>query len=185
MANSGSDGREEYFTYIQKQQQRVEQGLPPLGQEGSVKKLTNSFSSDPKLKFQEEGHVQEEHKVGDIHFRSSAPGFPYHVIFIDDGEVAYFYASANYGDEEDSILDALQIYNTQELTDQDKVHLFEIIWSINGLQAALLINKYVHAVFDFESFHGCCRTNFPPVNPDSSFGEFSHNWTEECMKWFY
>lgn len=184
MESSLESRKLEYTHHVQKQQQRIEQGLPPIGPANCVKKLSQDFSSDPKFKSHGDSFLKEELRVGDIHLRSTSPTFPYEVILIDDGEVAYFYASADDGSEDDSILDALQIYNTQELTDQDRPHMFEIMWSIDGLKVALLINKYIHAVFDFETFRGYCRTNFPPVSPDASFGEYAHDWLEECTKCF-
>ena len=101
----------------------------------------------------------------------------------DDGEVAYFFAVADL-ETGPRVLDAVQIYNTQELNDPEKSHIFEIIWAEDALTAALLIDKYCHAVFDFTEFRGYSRSNFPPSNPNSSFGEFSHEWEDDCMKSF-
>ncbi len=178
------NSKKAYLDYIQSQKHRLEQGLPPLGPEHVVKNLSSTNSAENQLKFDPNSHVQFEGRVGDIHLKSYAPGFPYYVIFKDDGEVAYFYAAADTDDEDFSMLDGVHIYNTQELADQDKTHLFEVIWSEDGLKSALLINKYFHAVFDFESFRGYSRTNFPPVDPDSSFGEYPRAWSETCTRYF-
>jgi hypothetical protein len=182
MDHLSTDEEKVYIAYIQKQQQRLQQGLPRLGLSNQVKFLSDLPAY--QLPSHTEGDVQEKHSVSDIHTRSSAPGYPYDVIFIDDGEVGSFYAAADDGSEEDSILDALHIYNTKKLLDQDMIHLFEIVWAKDGLKAALLINQHVHAVFDFESFRGPCRTTFSPVNPASSFGEYAHEWSKESVECF-
>ena len=80
------------------------------------------------------------------------------------------------------ILDAMHIYNADKVTDSDKSSIARIIWSVSGEQAALLINEYPHAVFDFTAKRGYCRTGFPPPSPDwSSEG---HEWDDEVMKLF-
>ena len=48
--------------------------------------------------------------------------------------------------------------------------------------AALIINNYVHAVFDFESKKGYCRTGFPP--PAKGWSENGHEWNECAIELF-
>ena len=70
---------------------------------------------------------------------------PYGVVFEDDCGTGYFYAVH----QEEGILDALHIYNVEDL----------------GL-AALDINGYIHAVFDFAAHAGYCRNAFPEASGD-------------------
>ena len=172
-----------YAEYTQKEKDRLMKGLPPLGKRNGVPNL--ELVNDPALKpvIHPEGHEFIESKVGNVRLKSYCPEHPYYVLFRDDGEVGYFFVAADL-EEGPRILDSLQIYNTQELSDKDKTHLFEIIWDEDSLKAALLINKHFHAVYDLENYHACCRTSFPPVDPNSSFGMFSHEWSDEMIRCF-
>ena len=89
----------------------------------------------------------------------------YVVVFEDDTETGYFYA-AERTDSDDGmrILDALHIYNTDEISDEEKKAAIKIIWSKDWLKCALVINSYCHAVFDFEQQRGYNRNEFPPPN---------------------
>ena len=181
MSNNIEILQKEYEEYLNKEEHTLSEGKLPLGKQNAVTILSAPSNPIP-LNGHPEEHIEEMHKVGDIRLRSFSPERPYYVLFIDDGAVAYFFAVADL--DEPVILDAVQIYNTGDITDKDKLHQFEIIWAEDALQAALLINGKFHAVFDFVNFRGYCRTNFPPVNPESSFGEYSHTWTDECIKDF-
>jgi hypothetical protein len=87
------------------------------------------------------------------------------VVFEDDGETAYFYAAERTGGEEDlRILDALHIYNADEISEEEKQAVLKIIWSKDWLKCALVINNYCHAIFDFEHQGGYSRNEFPPPN---------------------
>ena len=100
---------------------------------------------------------------------SVSPTNSFAVVFEDDGETGYFYA-LDTAKEGQSILDAVHIYNAGNVTDSDKVSEAMVIWSKTGEQAALLINGYPHAVFDFVAERGYCRTGFPPPGA---------NWSSE------
>ncbi|MGH2639336.1 MAG: DUF2251 domain-containing protein, partial [Rhabdochlamydiaceae bacterium] len=97
------------------------------------------------------------------------------------GQTGYLYAY-DLRNEEQPILDALHIYNVQNIVDRENPSLFQIFWSSDGLKAALFINNYPHAVFDLEFQRGYCRTNFPIPSPQ--FAKHSHEWTDECLIWF-
>ena len=62
------------------------------------------------------------------------------------------------------VLDALHIYNVVDVTDKEKPSNIKIYWSDNGQIAALLINNYCHAIFDFYNKAGYCRNGFPKNN---------------------
>ena len=103
------------------------------------------------------------------------------VVFEDDGATGYFYA-LDTANENQMILDAMHIYNADNVTDRDRSSIARIIWSATGEQAALLINDYPHAVFDFAAKRGYCRTGFPPASPNwSSEG---HEWDDAAMRFF-
>ena len=104
----------------------------------------------------------------------------YQAVFEDDGQT-YLYAM----DTERSdmpIVDALRIYNVESVVERDKPSQLHIIWSADGLKAALFLNSYPHAICNFEESRGCCRTGFPPVAPELSY---SHDWDESQMEHFH
>lgn len=104
--------------------------------------------------------IEEIFKVGqDTYCSSISPTSSYGVTFEDDLTTGYFYAVDTKSDL--LILDALHIYNVADVIDKDKPVKLQIIWSDNGLIAALLINNYCHAIFDFNSKAGYCRNGFP------------------------
>jgi hypothetical protein len=54
-----------------------------------------------------------------------------------------------------------------------------LVWSSDGLKAALLVNNYPHAIFDFEVRRGYCRTGFPPADP--KWTDFDHSWDDRAV----
>lgn len=103
----------------------------------------------------------------------------YSTVFEDDKETGYFYAVDSC--QEQPILDALHIYNVSNVTDRDKLNKAQIVWSEDGLKSALVINGFIHAVFDFDGNRGFCRTGFPPLTNWSKEG---HEWDEKAIKLF-
>jgi len=110
---------------------------------------------------------------------SNSPEEPFGVFFEDEGDTGYFYALNMKLDQ--PIVDALHIYNVANVTDKDIPSKVQIAWSNDGLKAALLINDYIHAVFDFESQRGYCRTGFSPIDDWSKQG---HDWSETAIELF-
>ncbi len=110
---------------------------------------------------------------------SNSPAEPFAVFFEDEGDTGYFYALNVEFDQ--PIVDALHIYNVANVTDKDIPSKVQIAWSSDGLKSALLINDYVHAVFDFESERGYCRTGFPPIDNWSKQG---HEWSDAAIELF-
>lgn len=109
-----------------------------------------------------------------------SPKTNFAVVFEDDGETGYFYG-LNPENNEQPILDALHIYNVKDILDKDISVNVEIVWTDDGLKACLRINRFPHAIFDFESRKAFCRTNFPP--PDRRFTN-SHKWKDEALELF-
>jgi hypothetical protein len=85
----------------------------------------------------------------------------------------------------DMILDAVHIYNVADVVDRDKPSQVSIVWSVDGMKCALLINNYAHAAFDFLAKRGYCRTNFPNFknSSDGSWIRTDHAWSEEAISW--
>lgn len=116
-----------------------------------------------------------------VFIEGRSPVTQYSVVFEDNGETGYLYG-LDTAQADQPILDALHIYNVKNVADRSQTSQLRLIWSFDGLKAILLINDYPHAAFDFENRRGYCRTNFPP--PDTRFTKFSHEWSDEVMKWF-
>ncbi len=112
---------------------------------------------------------------------SDSPATQFAVVFEDDGETGYFYGLDTSAGE-NPILDALHIYSVAAVSDKDKPSVAQIVWSEDGLKAALVINHYPHAVFDFAAKRGYCRTNFPP--PDGNWRKFGREWSDAVIELF-
>lgn len=98
--------------------------------------------------------IEQEIKVGqEIVIDNASTKNSFAVVFEDDGQTGYFYALDNRR-KENQILDALQIYNVEEVENKSVSSLVKIIWSKDELKSVLLINDYPHAIFDFESKRG-------------------------------
>ena len=111
---------------------------------------------------------------------SASPTSDFAVVFEDDCDTGYFYGINK--KKANPILDALHIYDVKSVTDKDIPSQLVIIWSSDGLKAALLLNQYPHAVFDFQAKRGYCRSNFPP--PDKSWTKYSHEWDDRTRELF-
>jgi hypothetical protein len=104
----------------------------------------------------------------------------YGVVFEDDTDTGYFYAiqlDPETGGQQ--ILDALHIYNIEDIPEEERAGVVKIIWSTDWLRCALIINSYCHAVFDFEHQGGYCRNEFPP--PNSFWTKGSRTLTDEMI----
>ncbi|HEU4932647.1 MAG TPA: DUF2251 domain-containing protein [Pyrinomonadaceae bacterium] len=124
--------------------------------------------------------LEEEIQVGDeVVLSSDSSNSRYGVVFEDEGTVGYLYAM-EYGGEQDEVVDAMHIYNVSSVVDRDKPSTIQILWSDDGLKAALLINDYPHAVVDFANHQGFCRTNFPSPGPDWTRPE----WSDQAFEGF-
>jgi len=102
----------------------------------------------------------------DLFLESFSPENRFGVVFEDDGEAAYFYAVEK--DQEGAgvrILDALHIHERDESDEPSAAkNRLQILWSKNWERSALLIDGYVHALFDFATHGGYNINEFPPPN---------------------
>lgn len=115
------------------------------------------------------------------HVQGDAPEGSYSAVFEDDGDTGYFYAQ-DYNAEGQPIQNALQIYNVASVSDRHLPSEVKIGWSVDARKVVLLINGYPHAVFDFASRQGFCRTGFPFPAEDS--GWRGHAWSDDCLALF-
>ena len=108
----------------------------------------------------------------------------YGVVFEDDTDTGYFYAvEVEPGTGKQNILDALHIYNIEEVPEHQRAGTLHIIWSTDWMRCGLIINNYCHAVFDFANQGGYCRNEFPPPNPIWTKGE--RTLTNEMVAEFF
>jgi hypothetical protein len=110
-----------------------------------------------------------------------APKGNFSVIFEDDGETGYMYALDRLKNEA-PIIDALHIYDVGSVKDRHKPSNFQVVWTVGGDCAMLLINGYPHAVVDCRKLEACCRTGFPP--PDPRMKRTTHDWSENMLSPF-
>ena len=83
------------------------------------------------------------------------------VVFEDDGTTGYFYAVRP--GSEHTILDALHVYNVADVEDRQIPVTVQLFWTVTESAAALIINGYCHALYDFQRQAGFCRNAFPPA----------------------
>lgn len=110
-----------------------------------------------------------------------APKGQFVAVFEDDGQTGYFYAldTSAVGNP---IQDALHIYNVSQIADREIASTVKIGWSGDSQKVVLLINNYPHAVFDFESRQGYCRSAFPQVSPSKDWSRDGHGWNDVAIE---
>ena len=106
------------------------------------------------------------------------------VVFEDDTDTGYFYAvEVEPETGKQNILDALHIYNLEEVPEKQRAGKIRIFWSTDWQRCALIINDYCHAIFDFENHGGYCRNEFPP--PNSFWTNGDRTLTNEMVVAFF
>ncbi len=111
--------------------------------------------------------LQEQHFIAgeETFVESVSSENNYAVVFEDDTETGYFYAiELNKETRVQNVLDAVHIYEVENIEEAKRPGVVNIIWSTDWLKCGLLINNYCHAVFDFANQGGYCRNEFPPPN---------------------
>lgn len=126
----------------------------------------------------------------DLFLESFSPENRYGVIFEDDGEAAYFYAVEKDGQGEGlRVLDALHIHEEDGPEEDDGAEEddepadLKIIWSHDWLKCALVLDGFVHALFDFENQGGYNISEFPP--PNDFWTQGNRKLTPELIKRFF
>jgi hypothetical protein len=103
---------------------------------------------------------------------------PYQVVFEDDGDAAYLYVLDHRRGPEQPIVDALHVYNAADEKDGDPLDL-QVVWTADGLAAALLLDGVPCAMADFAAPRFMCRSEFPPPGPDSPVT--THAWDQAAF----
>jgi hypothetical protein len=106
----------------------------------------------------------------------------------------YFYACDRSREtQEESILDAMLIYNVSALAASDAElqrpgpeRIATVDWSRDGLKAVLYLDGVAQALFDFGTRCGYCRMNFPNFMAERGdmWRKDSHAWSEGAMREF-
>jgi hypothetical protein len=125
---------------------------------------------------------------------SDSPAVPWTVVFEDEGVAGYFYAcDRSQTTQEESILDAMLIYNVAALAASDaemerpgSERIATVDWSRDGLKAVLYLDGVAQALFDFGARCGYCRMNFPNFVAERGdvWRKDSHAWSEGAMREF-
>jgi hypothetical protein len=127
--------------------------------------------------------AQSELHVGTpLVLEGPAPSGAFVAVFEDDGETGYFYA-VDPSASDQTIQDALHIYDVHAVADRNIPSEVRIGWSSDNLAVLLAINGNVHAVFHFGTKQACCLSGFPP--PDGrGWGEDGHEWRDSILEAF-
>lgn len=119
--------------------------------------------------------------------KSNSSVVPWSVVFEDEGAAGYLYAcDRSWPMEEQSILDAMLIYNVRSLEEPGRERLAAIQWSRDGMQAVFYIDGTPQAFVDFAARQSFCRSNFPNFMEQSgdAWRKASHAWDEAKIKSF-
>jgi len=125
---------------------------------------------------------------------SDSPAVPWTVVFEDEGVAGYFYACDRSREtQEESILDAMLIYNVGALAASDAElerpvaeRIATVEWSRDGLKAVLYLDGTAQALFDFAARCGYCRMDFPNFLAEGgdSWRKSSHAWSDAALGQF-
>ncbi len=125
---------------------------------------------------------------------SDSSAVPWTVVFEDEGVAAYFYAcDRSQTTQEESILDAMLIYNVEALAASDaqlerpgSERIATVEWSRDGLKAVLYLDGTAQAMFDFGARCGYCRMDFPNFLSERGdpWRKDSHAWSDAALQQF-
>ena len=118
---------------------------------------------------------------------SDSQSVPWTVVFEDEGVAGHFYACDRSHERlEDSILDAMLIYNVGSLSDAGAERIVSIDWSRDGMKAVLYLDGVPQAMADFGARCGYCRSNFPNFLSDQGdvWNRSSHAWSDAAFEQF-
>src|SRR2546426_2917806 len=110
-----------------------------------------------------------------VHERSFV-GSGFGVVFEDDGETGYFYATT----ESFDTLDALPLYDKRDPAEPRIGETVYIVWQPVLRKAGIFYDDTFHAVIDFRNRKACCRSGFPPKS--GSWCTSSHKWDDRLAE---
>ncbi|MDE1154367.1 MAG: DUF2251 domain-containing protein [Acidobacteriaceae bacterium] len=109
------------------------------------------------------------------------------VVFEDEGPAGYCYAcDRQLGDGEESVLDAMLIYNGAALRDRETERVVSIQWSRDALRAVLYLDGNAQAYVDFATRESFCRSDFPNFMEaqGDSWRKSTHAWNDAAFERF-
>jgi hypothetical protein len=125
---------------------------------------------------------------------SDSSAVPWTVVFEDEGVAGYFYAcDRSQQNHDESILDAMLIYNVSALAASDEElerptaeRIASVEWSRDGLKAVLYLDGFAQALYDFGARCGYCRMNFPNFleGEGDVWRRNSHAWSDAALHEF-
>jgi hypothetical protein len=125
---------------------------------------------------------------------SDSPAVPWTVVFEGEGVAGYFYAcDRSQQKHEESIMDAMLIYNVEALAKSDAElkrptaeRIATVEWSRDGLKAVLYLDGAAQGLYDFGSRRGYCRMDFPNFlgGEGDTWRRDSHAWSEMALQQF-
>jgi len=105
-------------------------------------------------------------------------GSDFGVVFEDDGESAYLYAT---NESFEKIYDALHLYDygqENQIMPEDEIF---IVWNPELMKTGFFYQNKFHAVFDFKNQKACCRSGFPSNEPEA-WCKSSHDWDDSIIE---
>ena len=126
-------------------------------------------------------------RPGRAFLSSNSTQVPWTVVFEDEGIAGYFYAcDRSQETQENSIMDAMLIYNVGSLKNPETERLATVEWSKDGLRAVLYLDGTAQALFDFGQRCGYCRLNFPNFMAvqGETWQKESHAWSDAALQRF-
>jgi hypothetical protein len=130
-------------------------------------------------------------KPGRAFLSSNSHTVPWTAVFEDEGAAGYLYACDRsrqtpgkpQESQEQSILDAMLIYNVASLNEPGKERLASVQWSRDGQHAVFYLDGVPQAFLDFAAHQSFCRSNFPNFMEQSTdtWRKTSHAWDEEAI----
>jgi hypothetical protein len=126
-------------------------------------------------------------RPGRAFLSSNSTCVPWTAVFEDEGLAGYFYAcDRSQTTQEESIQDAMLIYNVGTLKDPERERIASVEWSRDGLQALLYLDGTAQALFDFQARCGYCRMDFPNflAVQGETWRKSSHAWNEAAIQRF-
>ncbi len=117
----------------------------------------------------------------------NSPTVPWTVVFEDEGPAGYFYAcDRSQTTQEDSILDAMLLYNVGALANPENERLAAVEWSRNGLEAVLYLDGTAQALYNFAARTGHSRMDFPNFlgAQGDQWNRSTHAWSDDALQRF-
>ena len=170
---------------------------------GCAREILTHLNHEKDLPFALKTHPQSLVQISfdgkNTLIESPSPTSDYSVAFVQENERADFYAIKR--GKKSPVMDSMLIYRIaktviQRIPNQTNrvdqlpegllepigTHQLDILWSEDGLKSALLINGRFHAVYDFESLTGFCRSTGCQV---MNYGfKTCHKWSDSAMNYF-